>query len=170
MSSIRRLFSILSRVSSGSDLHVLSISLFPTRRSPRTLATRRKWSYLVDRSGLLDVLVGADMLKVLDGFPALSQLRFKLWENDEDYNEVWWKEEMVCRLPSRFHAVTIELYMYGTCFSCPRCSMLFMIHHTLSDRSHLWFIKDDNYHYGTERRRYRNKRLGGGQLINNAST
>ncbi|KAI0800259.1 hypothetical protein C8Q74DRAFT_1435121 [Fomes fomentarius] len=123
MSKIRRLFWILSSVSSGPALHVLKVSLFPTLHSPHTLVTPRNWSYLVDRSGLLKLLVGANMLKVLDGFPSLSQLRFKLWENDDDYNEAWWKKQMVRRLPSRFHAVTIELYMY--------------------DRPHLWLTEDE---------------------------
>ncbi|KAI0800256.1 hypothetical protein C8Q74DRAFT_1214246 [Fomes fomentarius] len=71
----------------------------------------RSRSYLAGRSGLLDILVGADMFEVLDGFPSLSQLRFALYENDKNYDEVWWKEKMVRRLPSRLHTVTIEVYL-----------------------------------------------------------
>ncbi|KAI0767585.1 hypothetical protein C8Q74DRAFT_1219418 [Fomes fomentarius] len=101
MSKIRRLFSILTRVSSGSALQTLSIELDPQERPER--------SYNVGRSGLLDLLVGVDMLKVLDGFPSLSELHFKLWENDEDYDEVWWEEQMVRRLPDRLHTVTVAI-------------------------------------------------------------
>ncbi|KAI0767587.1 hypothetical protein C8Q74DRAFT_965868 [Fomes fomentarius] len=107
MSKIRKLFSILTRVSSGSALHTLSINLYP-QQGPET-------GYTVGRSGLLDLLLGVDMLKVLDGFPSLSQLHFRLREDDEDHDKVWWKEQMVRRLPSHLYTVTvtIEPYMYN---------------------------------------------------------
>ncbi|KAI0800429.1 hypothetical protein C8Q74DRAFT_413259 [Fomes fomentarius] len=106
MSKIRTIFSILTSVPSGSALHSLSLSLHP----PFSLKSGTT-SYHVDHHGLLDLLVGADMLKVLDGFPSLSQLSFELHESDEDYDVVWWKEEMMHRLPSHLHAVTIKLHM-----------------------------------------------------------
>ncbi|KAI0800437.1 hypothetical protein C8Q74DRAFT_414111 [Fomes fomentarius] len=101
---ISTLPSILTSVSSGSALHALSISCYPA--SPPNIL----WSYCLGRSSLLDILVGADMRKVLNGFPSLSKLIFKLFENDEGYDNVWWKEEMVRRLPSHLQAaVMIEL-------------------------------------------------------------
>ncbi|KAI0800291.1 hypothetical protein C8Q74DRAFT_1364055 [Fomes fomentarius] len=103
MSTIRRLFATLTSVSSGSALHVVKITLPPPPGGQN--------SYLVDRSGLLDILLGADMLAVLDRYSLLTELHFFLIDSDARYDEAWWEEEMVCRLPSRLHAaVSVTIY------------------------------------------------------------
>ncbi len=138
MTKISTLPSILTSVSSGSALHDLRLSLHPTQIGGYT--------YLVDRRGLLDMLVGGDLPRVYNGFPSLSQLIFKLYENDEGYDNVWWKEEMVRRLPSHLHAaVRIEFLdmSRSMCFSSPRCSMLLLMIHYVQLGPYLWFTKNE---------------------------
>ena len=111
---IRTVRSILSSVHSGSTLRSLKINLYPARP---------EWTYIywVDRAGLLDLLLGEEMLDILSRFTMLRQLHLFLWENDAEYDGRWWTAEIVRRLPDSCHNVQVSvrvlLRMYGALLS-----------------------------------------------------
>lgn len=115
MSKVTTLLSILTSVSC-SNLHVLTIDFRPDDVDSYAL----HFGYYVERSGLLDLLAGDHMRAVLDGFSSLTQLDITFHENDARYDEMWWKQEMARRLPSRLHAaLSVFLYEDSMCFLCP---------------------------------------------------
>ena len=85
---------------SGGALLSLDVKVWPLSTS----------SYGVDRTGLLDLLLGDEMLAILSRFPELRQLHFGLYENDGEHDAGWWTAEMVRRLPDSCHAaVSVKL-------------------------------------------------------------
>ena len=102
----RTLRSVLGSVHSGSALLSLEVRLWPLPRD----------SYGVNRTGLLDLLLGDEMLAILSRFPELRQLHFTLDENDWEHDAQWWTAEMVRRLPDSCHAavsVKVRLLLFG---------------------------------------------------------
>ena len=81
-------------------------------------------SYEVDRTSLLDLPLGDEMLAILSRFPELRQLHFALTENDGEHDAQWWTAEMVRRLPDSCHAavsVKVILLEDGASCGCPIC-------------------------------------------------
>ena len=76
-------------------------------------------SYWVDRTGLLDLLLGDEMLAILSRFTELRQLYFTLWGDDREHDAGWWTAEMAHRLPDSCHAaVSVEVHLDGSGASC----------------------------------------------------
>ncbi|KAI0710616.1 hypothetical protein C8Q76DRAFT_798165 [Earliella scabrosa] len=94
---------VLDRVHSGSALLSVTIIVRPSNENPG-------WSYGVDRTGLVDYLLGEEMRAILSRFPALCQLDFGLWEHDGEHDAGWWTAEIARRLPDSCHAaVSVKL-------------------------------------------------------------
>ena len=105
--SIRDLQSVLDAVHSGSGSALQSLQLHITCED-------RYPNYSVDRMGLLDLLLGEEMVATLSKFSCLRQLNVTLVDNDEEFDDRWWSEEMASRLPGHI-AVEVDVkYDHGT--------------------------------------------------------
>ena len=79
---------ILDSVSTGHVLHTLRIQFDHVR-------------YYTDRAGLLATVCGAHVVEGihrLTSYRKLRQLAFTFRENDPQYNESWWREQILLRL------------------------------------------------------------------------
>ncbi|KAI0710621.1 hypothetical protein C8Q76DRAFT_694678 [Earliella scabrosa] len=93
--------SVLDSVRPGAALLSVEIAVSPTG------ITR---SYGVDRAGLVDLLLGGEILANLSRLTQLRQLHFTLLDNDAEHDSGWWTAEMVRRLPNSCHAtVSVEV-------------------------------------------------------------
>ena len=105
----RTLRSVLGSVHSGGTLLSLDVEVWLLSRD----------SYWVDRTGLLDLLLGDEMLAILSRFTELRQLYFTLWESDREHDAGWWTAEMVRRLPDSCHAaVSVKMRVWTSGASC----------------------------------------------------
>ena len=74
------------------------------------------WSYGVDRTGIVDLLLGDEMLASLARFPELHQLRLTLDDNDAASDGRWWTGAMARRLPERWRtSVAVEVRVMSFC-------------------------------------------------------
>ena len=107
--STRTLRSVLASVHSAASLLSITVDVWPSD-SDSDRNDRSSSSYGVDRTGLVDLLLGDEMLAILSRFPELHQLHFSLRDNDGEYNSGWWTAEMVRRFPDSGHAaVSVEM-------------------------------------------------------------
>ena len=102
--------SVLDSVRPGATLLSVEMAVSPTG------ITR---SYGVDRAGLVDLLLGGEILANLSRFTQLRQLHFTLLDNDAEHDSGWWTAEMVRRLPNSCHAtVSVEVCLLTDGVSC----------------------------------------------------
>lgn len=103
---------VLDSVRSGSALLSVTVIVRPSNENPG-------WSYGVDRTGLVDYLLGEEMRAILSRFTALCQLDFRLWEHEGEHDAGWWKAEIARRLPGSCHAaVSVKLDLRPLSASC----------------------------------------------------
>ncbi|KAI0704576.1 hypothetical protein C8Q76DRAFT_801494 [Earliella scabrosa] len=99
----RTLRSVLDSVNSGAALQSVKIVVQPWQ-------IRDAWSFGVDRAGLVDLLLGVEMLNSLSRFPKLHHVYLTLDDNDPAYDGLWWMGAMARELPERWHAsVAVEV-------------------------------------------------------------